>query len=240
MARLVDDVHQRRPGVGARRPAAVASRAAVIEEPFALGQLRRAPARGRPERAAGRHFARRRAAPAAPRARPSGDTHESCMASRSLASTMMLRTRSFSAGTSAGREAGGLDRLEHFDGGGGAAEAPVMFRQRVAGAVERQREDRHARIDRETERAVLERQQLGRGRSGAFGEDHHRHPAATGPRGSGPWPRPRWGRSPASPARRRRAASAIPCTGIRNSSALDSHFISQGRWLMSRMSAKDS
>ena len=31
-----------------------------------------------------------------------------------------------------------------------------------------------------------------------------------------------------------------PMTGIRNSSALDSHFISQGRWLMSRMSAKDS
>ena len=47
-------------------------------------------------------------------------------------------------------------------------------------------------------------------------------------------PKPRLtGMSPAS-------ASASPCTGMRNSSALESHFISQGRWLIRRMSANDS
>ena len=48
----------------------------------------------------------------------------------------------------------------------------------------------------------------------------------------GPNPR-RTGTSPAS-------CIIQPSTGTRNSSALESHFISQGRWLMSRMSAKDS
>ena len=73
-------------------------------------------------------------------------------------------------------EPGRLDRLEHLHHGGGPAEAPVMLGKRVAGAVQRQRKDGDARVDREPERAVLERQQLGGGRSGTFGEDHHRHP----------------------------------------------------------------
>ena len=47
-------------------------------------------------------------------------------------------------------------------------------------------------------------------------------------------PKPRlMGMSPAS-------CIIQPSTGMRNSSALDSHFISHGRWLMSRMSTKDS
>ena len=50
--------------------------------------------------------------------------------------------------------------------------------------------------------------------------------------GAGPEPR-LTGMSPAS-------CIIQPMTGMRNSSALESHFISQGRWLMSRMSANDS
>ncbi len=47
-------------------------------------------------------------------------------------------------------------------------------------------------------------------------------------------PKPRWiGISPAS-------LSSQPSTGMRNISALDSHFISHGRWLMRRMSTNDS
>ena len=94
-----------------------------------------------------------------------------------------------------GREPGRLHRLEHPHVARRAAEAPVVLGERGAGTVHGERQDRHAGVDGQAERAVLERQQVGawwtacpRGRSSPT-------PGAPAPRGTWRWPRRRWGRS---------------------------------------------
>ena len=95
-------------------------------------------------------------------------------------------------------------------------------------------------FDGDPERAVAEGQQLSVGRPGAFGQDHdghalvqtvvdlldsHLRDCAFSPR-----------RMAMSPAIR----IIQPMTGIRNMASLESHFISHGRWLRRKISAKDS
>src|SRR5688572_8698707 len=99
--RLVHDVNERRPGVGAHGLPAVAAGTAPLVEPLALGQLHRS----RPGIEFGAHLgpilARGEQRPGKQEGR-SGRPHESCPASRSRASMIMARTRSFRAGTSDG------------------------------------------------------------------------------------------------------------------------------------------
>ena len=100
-------------------------------------------------------------------------------------------------------------------------------------------QDRQLGLDRETEGAVLEAAHLTGRRSGALGEDHHRHLAvqphlALVHRGVGArLLAPRQGHVAGE-------ASSQPTIGILNSSFLVSHFISNGMWAMRRMSTNDS
>ena len=139
------------------------------------------------------------------RPEPPRRSHRSSTASSSRAATIMSRTRALRAGISAGVRpvvsTGSSTRTVARE----RANRQSCLRQGRLRPVHGERQDRHAGVDREPERAILERQQLRRWWTGCPRGKSSPTPCSRAPRGIGSiastalGPKPRFtGTSPAS------------------------------------------